>query len=44
MKNVSSYIILGIFALGGIAIWLLTGEMVMLAFAFFVLVLASIIW
>ena len=44
MKNVSSYIILGIFALGGIAIWLLTGEMVMLAFSFFVLVLVSIIW
>ena len=44
MKNTSSYIILGIFAIGGIAIWLLTGSMTMLSFSLCVLVLASLIW
>lgn len=44
MKKASNYLILGIFAIGGIAIWLITGQTVMLSFSFFVLIIAVIIW
>lgn len=44
MKKASNYIILGLFAIGGITIWLITGQATMLAFSLFVLVIASIIW
>ncbi len=44
MKNASNYIILGLFAIGGITIWLITGQMVMLSFSLFVLFIAFIIW
>ena len=44
MKQASNYIILGLFAIGGITIWLITGQATMLAFSLFVIIIASIIW
>ena len=43
MKKALNYIVLGIFAIGALAIWLITGQAVMLASTLFILILMAII-